>query len=894
MKHSKQILCLATIIGIGVFSTFSFVQNNTQFYSGIKATNEAYTLEHGAISGLENTYKNGTFTTKTRLNNNISWEYKYGKSSSGLIELGKDSIGNPSDNNYCIGNTSAITSITDMTVLFSGADYLYLYGSSDAENYYLVDTLTSSHYSTTNIAKYLYFRIVNGNQMDTAATITSISFSYACEISDYSDEMIDISSKTILADANSVLSYDNKNIVEGFNSSKSLKITGSTSNNTFTWVISLGRTYTGLQFKKATLTYYVESVNNSNYDNSHNYTRFMIYPAKNTSRLSGSPYFQTGNLKNGTAWGKQTVSFANLTSISDEAEINALYIKSVYVTDYIHIDQMHISLGMEELSPSLINQYEANDQISENIHVGYGTVTSTFDYIHHSVNSVRSSRINIDSDWRMWYYNDTGMGDDMSGYTLSFDILYADFIEGKSAAAATYKFAYNSARWTVSLNEESAGVIRTVLENGWTHIVINFDDVQAEQGTSTDTSDLNNLGFNVGYARTIYVDNLHMDHQDTPTEPTILLNSPVNGSIEPILPEQVRTYCADIHVSRAAVENDYILDVDEVNTTEGHPRVTNYYDSSKHYDYFAPIKLKYRIYNYSTDGVKVHLARSSDFSDETVYNNTSLQLFSLKNLLRNTKYYWKIVTNDGLLESDVYTFTTEDTARFISAGNVYNVRDFGGYLTKNGKRIKQGLVFRGQEIVTEDYGGSDKHYANLTEEVSNLFLNELGIKKDVDLRTPGDETNNITESPLGNTVEFCPMPDYCSAYEHAPKHPDKLETVFKAFLEVDTKPVYFHCRGGADRTGTIGFILGGFLGMSFTDLLLEYEYTSFSKNYRPRDDNPYSYTTFPEFINTLYDNTYGYDQSGNHDIQEICTNLMLAAGLTQSELNAISTKLLED
>ena len=52
--------------------------------------------------------------------------------------------------------------------------------------------------------------------------------------------------------------------------------------------------------------------------------------------------------------------------------------------------------------------------------------------------------------------------------------------------------------------------------------------------------------------------------------------------------------------------------------------------------------------------------------------------------------------------------------------------------------------------------------------------------------------------------------------------------MFSAFTRPENYPIYFHCRGGADRTGSYAFILGALLGMSLDDLLLEYELTSLS------------------------------------------------------------------
>lgn len=893
MKRAKLLFTLTALVATGVFVATSITNMETFNFFQIKATDEQISLQHGDIANLNNVYKNGVFSCKTPLNNNVDWEYKYGKLSTGLIDLGKNKIGNPGLDDFYIGNTSPITSISSLTVNFTNANYLYLYGSSNQTDYYLVDTYTSTHLTSTRIAKYLYFRIVNGNQEDNAVTLNSITVNYSCLASDYSDEGIDITSKSVLSDSNNVLSLDTDHKYGGFNSEKSLKVVAPASGSSSDWVLSLDHEYTGAEIKKATLSFYVNTLDNTKYDDSHNYIRFLIYPGTNSSRNKNKLNVQTGNIANGTDWNQQIYSFSGLSGLGDTEIINSLYIRSVYVNGETYLDQMHLSLGMQDLDQSIINAYEINDMISEDIHYGYGTVTANYDYAYTCGSSVRSSKIHIDSDWRMWYYNNIGMGENLKGKIISYDVLYTDFSGGKTSASTAFKFNYDGERYSITINNSSEGVAITSLENGWSHVVLDIDTIH-EVISSDGSGDLNNLGWNVGFARTIYIDNLRVEENDAPDYPVVTIDSPANNEVVEIAPEEAVSYSNALHSSRSEVVNDYVIDPTEVINSDSHPRIEDYYDKTKHHDYSVSVVLRYHVYNHSTDGVKVHLSTDSGFTNEKIYQSNSLIRYELTNLLRNTKYYWKIITNDSALTSETYSFVTSDTARFISAGKVYNVRDFGGYMTRSGKRIKQGLVFRGQEIVINDYYvNSDHHIANLTEEVSNIFLNDLGIKKDVDLRNP-EEREAIKGSPLGNTVEYCPVPEYCPAYEHAPKHPDKLETVFKAFLEVDTKPVYFHCRGGADRTGTIGFILGGLLGMSYTDLLLEYEFTSFSKNYRPRDDNPYSYTTFPEFINTLYDDTYGFDQSGNHDIQEICTNIMLAAGLTQSELNTIKTKLLEE
>ena len=283
----KIILCVCCTVAcvLSVVSAALLIQNSDPVR--LKASGTNLTLAHGDADSLTNEYNDGIFTTKTGLGANADWEYNYAKSSTGLIDLGKNKVG-ISDVSHCyIGNTSPITSISEMTVTFSGGVSAYLYGSSDSEEYYLADILTSG-VSTDRIAGYLYFRIVNANQDTSPLTINDISIEYGCVSSDYSDEPIDITSHSVLSDAGSVLSNDTATYKNGFRSSQSLKIASTSQSND--WVISLNHSYTGAEIKKATLSFYINSKSNDNYDASHTYVRFLIYPAKGTSRNTTKAY----------------------------------------------------------------------------------------------------------------------------------------------------------------------------------------------------------------------------------------------------------------------------------------------------------------------------------------------------------------------------------------------------------------------------------------------------------------------------------------------------------------------------------------------------------------------------------------------------------------------------
>jgi len=209
------------------------------------------------------------------------------------------------------------------------------------------------------------------------------------------------------------------------------------------------------------------------------------------------------------------------------------------------------------------------------------------------------------------------------------------------------------------------------------------------------------------------------------------------------------------------------------------------------------------------------ISESEDLKSPSVYS-TARSSYDVYNLKIGTKYYWCIQKNGR--RSDVHSFTTENTVpRFIRIDGVSNVRDMGGYKLAGGGRIRQGIIYRGSEFDNKmhisDTGVED-------------FL-KLGIRTDLDLRgeaalqlehfiTPILAVNRIFVK--GQAYEGLFLPD----------EKPELHNFFATFANPESYPIYYHCRGGADRTGSYSFILGALYGMSHEDLILEYELTSLS------------------------------------------------------------------
>ena len=287
---------------------------------------------------------------------------------------------------------------------------------------------------------------------------------------------------------------------------------------------------------------------------------------------------------------------------------------------------------------------------------------------------------------------------------------------------------------------------------------------------------------------------------------------------------------------------------------------------------------------------------------------------TVNNLYLDKTYYWQVEEPVSGVKSAVSSFRTNDYVRMMTVKSdkytITNVRDFGGRMTESGRRIKQGIIFRGSELILEDYSrSSGNHHKNLDDTVMGIFRDELGIRYEVDLRG-FEESNEITGSYLGNDVSYIRVTNgagggYGSLWNSTGKkaqtdalngdvlNKDLLRRLFvEVFTNANEAHVYFHCWGGADRTGTIGFLLGAVLGMSYTDLIMDFEFTSFAYNYRPHDEvDPKGIYNFPSLITAMRDSAY-YEEGKK--ISAIVEDWMIGElDMTKQEIDALREALLE-
>lgn len=103
----------------------------------------------------------------------------------------------------------------------------------------------------------------------------------------------------------------------------------------------------------------------------------------------------------------------------------------------------------------------------------------------------------------------------------------------------------------------------------------------------------------------------------------------------------------------------------------------------------------------------------------------------------------------------------------------------------------------------------------------------MGIKTELDLRKES-EIGGITSSILGEDIKYVNIEatNYHSIFTGT--HIDNFKKELELFADIKNYPIYFHCWGGADRTGTLAFFIEGLCGVNETDLAIDFELTSFS------------------------------------------------------------------
>lgn len=247
---------------------------------------------------------------------------------------------------------------------------------------------------------------------------------------------------------------------------------------------------------------------------------------------------------------------------------------------------------------------------------------------------------------------------------------------------------------------------------------------------------------------------------------------------------------------------------------------------------------------------------------------------TIEGLIPNRNYFWKVkVTNNNGEQkfSKAYNFKTEGHVRSVAIDGVSNVRDIGGAVTKDGKTIKYGILYRSAngDSITEK--GKDT-------------VKKLGIKTDLDLR--GDV---VAKSPFGDNVNIIKISGaYYNGHDAGVNGSEAYRNAFrdelKACANPENYPMIFHCAIGRDRTGTLSFILQALCGVEKDALIREYElsYLSVGGTLDGNKQMVNTITNFYDFVNTYEGETFA----------DKAASLVKSLGVTDEDVASIKNILL--
>ena len=175
-------------------------------------------------------------------------------------------------------------------------------------------------------------------------------------------------------------------------------------------------------------------------------------------------------------------------------------------------------------------------------------------------------------------------------------------------------------------------------------------------------------------------------------------------------------------------------------------------------------------------------------------------------------YYWYVraeAAGGTVVRSAVSTFSTKPGPRLLVIPGVENARDIGNWSADTEGGIPQGLLYRSGKL---ESGGA---------EAADVLVNELGIRTEIDFRNPEEEfvSSFLPEDQV--TIFVDPIGYYGDFIQD----PTRSVKSFRVLTRPDAYPVIFHCKAGADRTGSFAFILEALAGRTAVERALDYELT---------------------------------------------------------------------
>ena len=307
--------------------------------------------------------------------------------------------------------------------------------------------------------------------------------------------------------------------------------------------------------------------------------------------------------------------------------------------------------------------------------------------------------------------------------------------------------------------------------------------------------------------------------------------------------------------------------------------IDRYKEKDARLDLGLPVTLSYRVSSVpsglSVKGTTLEVADNLNFTQSRVFTSSEdAAAVPIYHLQTGKVYYYRVgvTLSDNTTTYTIGTFETEESPRILTIGGIVNARDVGGWKTADGKTVRQGLFYRGSEL-----DGAVEPAFKLNASGLNDMLTVLGIRTEMDLRS--QKENALGISPLGANVQhiYYGVGSYSDIFAEASY--ESVRQVFSDLADPGRYPVYMHCTYGADRTGTMCYLLLNLLGVSEEEALREYELSALY--YGWADTN--SMNTF----------ICDFQAFPGETMQKKAEYYLLAIGVTEQEIASIRAILLE-
>ena len=283
-------------------------------------------------------------------------------------------------------------------------------------------------------------------------------------------------------------------------------------------------------------------------------------------------------------------------------------------------------------------------------------------------------------------------------------------------------------------------------------------------------------------------------------------------------------YCVENEITHGYL-NDFTYDtIADLNVSY----VMEYFNKPHEYRLDAPVPAHLSwTHQDGADAQRVEVSEQNTYANPIVFTiNKDAAEYDLYNLIPGKTYYYRIVSVKAGAETAVSTGVLEPSGmlRWLLVDGTWNVRDMGGWPGLGGHAIKYGQLFRGGQLTNPN-----SPYSVLITSAGKEAMRNAGIRAELDLRSD-KQAHYSTASFADNSyaADFTNIATTSARMWKFDADNSNIKAIQWVIDELKAgKPVFYHCQNGADRTGTIGLLIGALLGMSDGDLAKDYELTTF-------------------------------------------------------------------